>query len=134
MKIKSYASGGVVQGPPHEQGGVPAIDQSGQQIAEVEGNERIFSVEDTQELEQMATSISQLPAQDADVAARELGYRVVDMIVGQDAAQAQQDAALAPASAQQQQPPPPAQGQPVPEGAPSQENFEQVDPALAGLV
>jgi len=114
MRIKSYAPGGVVQGPSHAQGGVPAVDPSGEQIAEVEGNERIFSQEDTQEMEQMALAIKDLPASEADRAARELGYRVVTMIDGQDVAQAGQEQAIA----QEQAP---------------QENFEQVDPALAGL-
>jgi hypothetical protein len=121
MKIKNYAEGGVVEGPPHEQGGVAAVDPSGQQIAEVEGNERIFSVEDTQQIEQMALAIGQLPAAEADVAARELGYSIVDMVKGQDVAQAQQEQEIASSA---------PQGQQVPQEQPYQ---EEIDPALAGL-
>ena len=117
--IKKYEGGGVVEGPAHEQGGVAAVDQTGQQIAEVEGNERIFSVEDTQQIEQMALAIGQLPAAEADKAARELGYSIVEMVGRQDVAQAQQEQEIASSAPQGQQAP--------------QENFEEVDPALAGL-
>ena len=95
MKIKNYAQGGVVEGPSHAQGGVPAVDQSGQQIAEVEGNERIFSVEDTQKIEEMAMAIQELPTQEADRAAMELGYSIVSMVGQQDVAQAEQEVAVA---------------------------------------
>lgn len=124
MKIKSYAPGGKVQGRSHAQGGVPAVDQSGQQVAEIEGNERIFSVEDTAEIESLGLAIMELPAGEADKAAMGLGYRVVDMLGQQDRAQAEQDAAV---NAEQANLPPASQGQP-------QENFEQVDPAIAGLI
>lgn len=112
MKIKSYAPGGVVKGPSHEEGGVPVV-ADGQQIAEVEGEERIFSIEDTQEIEQMAIAIGELPASEADNAAKQLGYRVVDMIGKQDATPPQESVSS------------PSQGQ---------ENMEEVDPALAGLI
>lgn len=108
--IKKYDNGGVVKGPSHTQGGVPAVDQNGQQVAEIEGNERIFSVEDTQEIEQMALAIIELPATEADSAAKQLGYRIVDMVGKQDVAQAQQEQVIE-----------------------SQPNFEEIDPALNSL-
>ena len=128
MKIKSYAPGGKVQGQSHAQGGVPAVDPSGQQIAEIEGNERIFSVEDTQEIEEMALAINELPAQESDRAAMQLGYRIATMVGEQDTAQAQQE--VDDATGAQQQASAQAQAQAA---QPPQENFEQVDPALAGL-
>ena len=127
MKIKSYAPGGKVAGPSHAQGGVPAMDPTGQQIAEIEGNERIFSREDTQEIEQMGLAIIELPAAEADKAAMSLGYRIVEMVGQQDRAQAEQEAAT---QTQEANLPPPSQGQQAPIG----ENMEQVDPALAGLI
>jgi len=59
---KNYQGGGLVSGEgamPHSQGGVPTVDETGQQIAEVEGGERIFSVEDTAQIEQMVQEYSQ---------------------------------------------------------------------------
>ena len=83
-----YAEGGVVEGPSHEQGGVPAVDeQTGEQVAEIEGGERIFSTEDTAQLEQAAQQVLQLADQDqlqADEAAKQLGYRVTEMILKQE--------------------------------------------------
>ena len=83
----NYQEGGEVQGPPHSQGGVKAIDQTGEAVAEVEGGERIFSVEDTKAIEQEARNILQLADQDqfmADEAAKQLGYKVTEMIVRQE--------------------------------------------------
>lgn len=108
MRIKSYAPGGKVDGPSHEQDGVPTIDQSGQQVAEIEGDERIFSVEDTEEIEGMVVAIIDSHAEVANKLATDLGYRVVDMVQKQEE--------INPSS--------PTQGQP---------NFEEIDPALAGL-
>jgi hypothetical protein len=76
-----------VQGPPHSQGGVEAVDQTGEPVAEIEGEERIFSVEDTKAIEQEARNILQLADQDqfmADEAAKQLGYKVTEMIVRQE--------------------------------------------------
>ncbi len=88
------ADGGMVQGPPHEQGGVEAVqEETGEPIAEVEGGERIFSIEDTQMMEQAAAQIAQLAEQDpagADEAAKQLGYAVVKMIMKQESNQAQE--------------------------------------------
>jgi len=83
-----YQEGGEVQGPPHSQGGVPVTQEdTGEPIAEVEGGERIFSVEDTQMLEQAAKNVLQLADQDqfqADEAAKQLGYKITEMIVKQE--------------------------------------------------
>lgn len=84
---RRYQTGGMVQGPPHEQGGVVTVDPSGQPIAEVEGGERIFSVEDTQQMEQVAMQIMELQQTNptaADQLAKELGYMVVEMIMRQE--------------------------------------------------
>ena len=83
-----YQEGGEVQGPAHSQGGMPAVEEgTGEPVAEIEGGERIFSVEDTNEMEQAARNIIQLAEQDqlqADEAAKELGYRVAEMIMRQE--------------------------------------------------
>jgi hypothetical protein len=83
----NYQEGGEVQGPPHSQGGVEAVDQTGEAVAEIEGEERIFSVEDSKAIEQEARNILQLADQDqfmADEAAKQLGYKVTEMIVRQE--------------------------------------------------
>lgn len=104
MQVKSlprrapkYAEGGMVEGPPHEQGGVAAVDGSGEQIAEVEGGERIFSTEDTQQMEQVAMQIMELQQSNptaADQLARELGFMVVEMIMKQEQNQQMQEAGM----------------------------------------
>ena len=86
-RVKKMQPGGVVEGPPHEQGGVPAVAPNGAPVAEVEGGERIFSVEDTQMLEQAAMQVVQAAQQNpqqADEMAKQLGYAVVQMIVKQE--------------------------------------------------
>jgi hypothetical protein len=90
------ANGGEIQGPSHEMGGVAVQDPSGEQVAEVEGGERVFSTEDTAMLEQSAMQIAQLQEQNpqaADQLATELGYAVVEMIMRQEQ-MAQGDAAM----------------------------------------
>lgn len=85
--VRSYADGGEVVGPSHAQGGVPVVDGNQQPVAEVEGGERIFSVEDTAAIEQAARNIIQLAQQDqmqADEAAKQLGYQVAEMLMRQE--------------------------------------------------
>ena len=85
--IKKMQPGGLVQGPSHEEGGVGVVDETSQPIAEVEGGERIFSVEDTQAMEQAAVTILQTAQQNpaaADEMAKELGYMVAGMLVKQE--------------------------------------------------
>lgn len=87
--IQKLQPGGMVQGPPHEMGGVPAVNEQQEPIAEVEGGERVFSVEDTQQLEQAAMQIMQTAQQDpasADQMAMQLGYTVVEMLLKQEMA------------------------------------------------
>lgn len=88
MPKKSYQDGGLVSGEgamPHSEGGVPTVDESGQQIAEVEGGERIFSIEDTQQMEQMAMAIQQAGSEEEAMSmASELGMFVVDAISRQE--------------------------------------------------
>lgn len=93
MKIASLpsrqnlAKGAKVQGPPHTDGGVQVQDQQGQPVAEVEGDERVFSKEDTQQIEQACQQITKLQQQNpkvADKLAQELGYAVCEMIIKQE--------------------------------------------------
>lgn len=84
-KELQFAKGGKVYGPSHQEGGVPAIDvNTGEQVAEVEGGERIFSREDTQAMEEMVMQIvNSQNEQQANQLAMELGYMVVQMILNQ---------------------------------------------------
>lgn len=73
------------------------MDESGQQVAEVEGNERVFSTEDTQQMEQIATQIMELQQSNpsaADQLAKELGFMVVEMIMKQEQNQQMQEAGM----------------------------------------
>lgn len=100
FKIKGYQTGGKVEGPTHENGGVAAM-QNGQQVAEVEGGERIFSTQDTAQIENMAVKIEKLKEQnteEADRMALTLGYEIVSMLKGQESSQKQQE----PADAEQE--------------------------------
>jgi hypothetical protein len=87
---KSYQEGGVVEGEgalPHSEGGVPAVDETGQQIAEIEGGERIDSVDDTATQEQMISQLmSTQDPQERDAIAMQLGYFVAEMTMKQDQA------------------------------------------------
>lgn len=81
--------GGKVRGPSHADGGIEAVDQkSGAPVAEIEGDERIFSVENTEELETKALEISDFLQRDDQDTANELatvlGFRVVEMIAEQE--------------------------------------------------
>lgn len=83
--------GGKPQGPNHEQGGLPVVNpETGEPVAEMEGNERIFSQEDTMIMEEMAVGVMQAidagDQQSAMQAAAQLGMAVVDMLVGQEEA------------------------------------------------
>ena len=75
---------GVVQGPTHEQGGVEARDKQGNVRATVEGGERLFSVEDTQEIEKFVSLIGKSEEDNANQLAMELGYKVVKMVNSQE--------------------------------------------------
>lgn len=84
--VPSMAKGGKVYGASHQEGGVPAVDEdTGEQVAEVEGGERIFSREDTQQIEQMAYNILQAQSEEeASQMAMELGFLVAQMVAEQD--------------------------------------------------
>lgn len=87
-------SGLKVQGPSHEDGGVKAVTQQGEEVAEIEGGERVFSVEDTKYMENEARRILSLlrtNSQAANEAARALGFKVVEMLVEQEKNQRQQE-------------------------------------------
>lgn len=84
----SYAKGGKTIGPSHNEGGIETLDESGDAVAEIEGGERVFSVEHTQEIETKAEEISSFLKNEDDDTANELatvlGYRVVEMIAEQE--------------------------------------------------
>lgn len=84
-KELQFAKGGKVYGASHQEGGVPAVDaNTGEQVAEVEGGERIFSREDTQAMEQMVMQIANAKSeQEGNQLAMQLGYMVADMIMKQ---------------------------------------------------
>jgi hypothetical protein len=84
---KRYQDGGMVEGPSHEEGGIEAYASDGTPVAEIEGGERIFSVQDTAEIEAAVSEINSLSESDpeaADQMAMKLGYRVAEMIVKQE--------------------------------------------------
>lgn len=90
LKFKMQ-SGGMVTGPSHEQGGVPVVDESGTPATkqgmpiEVEGGERLFSTQDTGEIEQYATRIfDSQDEQEQTALATELGFRVAEMVMKQE--------------------------------------------------
>lgn len=88
------AEGLKVVGPSHEDGGIEARTKDGQPVAEIEGGERIFSQEDTDYMEREARRIitlMQSNSQQANEAARALGFKVVEMIVDQEKNQRQQE-------------------------------------------
>jgi len=55
----TLANGGKAVGPSHNDGGIDAVDKDGNTVAEIEGEERVFSVEHTNEIEEKATEISE---------------------------------------------------------------------------
>lgn len=104
MKVKSLpsrsqnkqylAQGGTAQGPSHEQGGIEAQTPEGKPVAEIEGGERLFSQEDTQQIEQACQQITQLQQENpkaADQLAKELGYAVCEMVIKQEQQQQSED-------------------------------------------
>lgn len=87
LKFK-LAKGGKVEGPSHSEGGIEAIDQNGNSVAEIEGGERLFSVDDTEEIETRVSEISRALAEDdqdlANQLATSLGHKVVEMVARQE--------------------------------------------------
>lgn len=99
--VNSFATGGVPSGPSHDEGGMSVVDNTtGEEKAEIEGGERIFSVEDTQAIEDMAMNILKLQQQGDEAQATELatqlGLSVVAMIGEQEQAQMEQEQVEAP--------------------------------------
>lgn len=80
--------GGKAIGPSHNEGGIETVDKEGTSVAEIEGDERIFSVEDTDEIETRVDEINIALSNDdqelADQSALLLGHRVVEMIARQE--------------------------------------------------
>lgn len=88
------AEGGKVSGPRHAEGGISAQTPDGKPVAEIEGDERIFSREDTAYMEREArriVTLMQKDGQSANEAARALGFKVVEMLVNQEKAQREQE-------------------------------------------
>ena len=103
IALKDMSNGGLVKGPTHGQGGVPTFAPGGEmpmgeeapmeQIAEVEGagvtpdgvavngGERIFSVEDTQAIEQMVAEYQQSQDQNTLL---QLGQYVAQAVMNQE--------------------------------------------------
>lgn len=84
---RSFKLGGKTIGPAHEEGGIEAKVGS-KPIAEVEGDERIFSKEDTKfieaEIEKMKAYNEEGDVAGADKCAMDLGYAVAKMVTKQD--------------------------------------------------
>lgn len=88
------AEGMKVQGPSHEDGGIEARTPQGKPVAEIEGDERIFSREDTAYMERETRKILDYMQSDTNKAnecARALGFKVVEMLVSQEKNQRQQE-------------------------------------------
>ncbi len=96
--------GGMAQGPSHAQGGIEVQQEdTGEPVAEIEGGERIFSVEDTQMLEEAAMQIQEAmdggDQQQAEDLAMRLGFAVVQMIAAQEQNQQAQEGGQPPMAA-----------------------------------
>lgn len=88
--------GGIAMGPSHEQGGIPvvtkdgspAIDRTSGMPYEIEGDERVFSKEDTMEIDRMAIMVLKASQagnqQQANQLALKLGYAVTKMVAEQE--------------------------------------------------
>lgn len=93
-KARSFKTGGKTKGPSHQEGGIEA-KVGDKAIAEVEGNERIFSQEDTAFIEQEVEKIKgyhetgDIPG--ADKCAMDLGYAVAKMITKQDMSESKEE-------------------------------------------
>lgn len=87
LKFK-IQEGGKVKGPSHAEGGIETVDLNKETVAQVEGEERIFSVDDTKELEDRSSEIVRaLDRDDQDLAnemAMSLGHRIVEMLARQE--------------------------------------------------
>jgi hypothetical protein len=106
-KTQNLAEGGEAVGPSHEEGGIDVFSQgeasmegppAGAPQAEIEGGERVFSIEDTEAMEAAAEQIIQLTEsgqqQQAEDMAMRLGFAVVDMIAQQERNQEGQEAQM----------------------------------------
>ena len=89
---KRVQKGGKVQGPSHKEGGVPVVTAQGSPATEpesgapyeIEGGERVFSVEDTTEIERMVRVLNKAKGQGADKVAAKLGHFVHQAVNRQD--------------------------------------------------
>lgn len=83
--VAMRAKGGVISGPSHEEGGVQVFSK-GKHVAEVEGGERLFSVEDTNEIDRLVAEMAKRPSKKK---AAMLGKKVTSMVKKQEAADKQ---------------------------------------------
>lgn len=80
----SHKKDGILEGPNHSQNGIEVRDEDGN-VTIVEGGERLFSVEDTAEMEKLSDMITHGEFDtDSRQMAQELGFKVSEMIKRQD--------------------------------------------------
>lgn len=99
---QKLAEGGMAQGPSHEDGGIDVYQEGAgseaEPVAQIEGGERVFSIEDNEAIEQACAQIIQLTEsgqqQQAEDMAMRLGFAVCDMISQQERNQEGQEAAM----------------------------------------
>ena len=81
-KVVRYPNGAKIEGNTHEQNGVK-INNGEQPEVEIEGGERLFSVEDTLIIEKLSAGING-ESEDSDELALQLGHEVSKMVAAQD--------------------------------------------------
>jgi len=95
-RMQRLQDGGIAEGPSHEEGGIEVQQEdTGEPVAEIEGGERIFSVEDTDMIEQAAMAIIQSVQSGDEESAKDmamrLGFSIVQMIAAQEQSQEKQE-------------------------------------------
>ena len=63
------------------QKGIPVVDEDGEQQAEIEKNEIIFTLEVTKKLEELYSKYTELPQKEKDEAAIEAGKLLVEQVL-----------------------------------------------------
>jgi hypothetical protein len=83
-KVVSYPDGGKIEGNTHNQGGVK-VNGAGQPEVEIEGGERLFSVEDTETIEGWVAKMNATEEiEEKNELALRLGHKVSKMVAAQD--------------------------------------------------
>ena len=83
-KITRYPDGGKIDGDTHAQNGVDVINNADDSETQLEGGERVFSVEDTADIDRLSANISSSEGEDSNELAMQLGYKVSKMVAAQD--------------------------------------------------